>query len=129
MRVKLAGMYAGTGALLSGVDTYSGLVLIKSCEARAEEMVRACRHSKLAWKWLERIVSGSDITSCVIGHGLMLYAIMAHQGKLVKNEQILAMTGYAEWQVMAPPPGMNDASSKAGNTGDTGQTVARGVQE
>jgi len=112
MRIKLAGMYAGTGAFLAGFQPYSGLVLIQHAGERAEEVVRACRHNKEAWKWLERIVSGSDITNALIGHGMMAYAIMAQNRRLPKNEQLLQLFGYAEWQVMMPPPGMEDAKDR-----------------
>jgi hypothetical protein len=147
MRVRLATMYAGLGATVAGFKAYTGIVLIKSAEDRAEEVVRACRHNKAAWQWLERIVSGSDLTTCLLGHGIMLYAIMSHSEKsrLPKNEQLLQMFGYADWQVLAPPQSMGEpniikengrsemtqaeynAFTRARNTGDTGDHVATGV--
>jgi hypothetical protein len=118
MRVKLAGMYAGLGAGIAGFQPYSGIVLIKSAGDRAEEVVRACRHSKEAWKWLERITSSSDLAGCLIGHGIMLYAIMSYNGRLAKNEQLLQMFGYADWQIMAPPEGMEQHADTDGYTGN-----------
>jgi hypothetical protein len=135
MRVRLATMYAGCGAFLAGFRPYAGIVLIKSAEDRAEEVVRACRHNKAAWMWLERIVSGSDLTSCLLGHGIMLYAIMSHSEKsrLPKNEQLLQMFGYADWQVLGAPangaePFMKqDYGNANGHTGDISGTMATGV--
>lgn len=130
MKTKLAMMYASLGAAVSGFKPYAGLALIKHAESRAEEVVRACRHSKAAWHWLERIVSGSDVTSCLIGHGIMLYAIMAQSGRLPKNDPLLQMFGLAEWQVLGtPPPGMEfmNATGTNFNTGSNEQRVATGV--
>jgi hypothetical protein len=122
-------MYAGAGAFVAGFKPYAGIVLIKSAETRAEEVVRACRHNKDAWKWLERIVSGSDLTTCLLGHGLMLYAIMSHgeKSRLPKNNELLQMFGYADWQVLVPPPGMEAYGNANGHTGDISGTVATGV--
>lgn len=118
MRIKIAGMYAGLGAGIAGFQPYSGLVLIKSAADRAEEVVRACRHHKEAWKWLERITSSSDLAGCLLGHGIMLYAIMSFNGRLAKNEQLLQMFGYAEYQIMAPPEGLQNHVSTDTNTGN-----------
>lgn len=117
MRIKLAGMYAGLGAGIAGFQPYSGLILIKSAGDRAEEVVKACRHNKEAWKWLERITSSSDLAGCLLGHGIMLYAIMSYNGRLAKNPQLLQMFGYAEEQIMAPPPGMEQFPKESNTTG------------
>jgi hypothetical protein len=104
--VKLASLYATIGAMISSFDMYAGLILIKLADDRSEEVVRACRHNKSAWRWLERIVNSSDVGSCIVGHGLMLYAILVHAGRLKGDVNNLAMFGLAEYQIMAPPPGM-----------------------
>jgi hypothetical protein len=127
MRVKLATLYAGLGAGLAGFKPYAGIVLIKCAEARAEEVVRACRHSKAAWRWLERIVSSSDVTTCLLGHGIMLYAIMAQMGRLPKNDQLLHMFGYAEEQVMGPPMEWKPDGNANGYTGDLKEQLATGI--
>lgn len=86
----------------SSFDIYVGLVIIKNAQDRSTEMVRACRHNKIAWKWLEAFVNSSDTASCIMGHGLMIYAIMVHSGRLRGDVGSLALFGYAEHQVFEP---------------------------
>lgn len=103
---KLTSWYATIGLFVAGTDAYDGVLLIKSSKARSEEVVKACRHNKQAWNVLTRMTEASDIGNLIVGHGLMLYAILAHHGKAVRNDPLLAQLGYHESQILAPPPEM-----------------------
>lgn len=111
---KYASIYAMMGVFLSARDTYDGMVLIGSAQKRAEELVRAARHDKRVMKVLEKIANSSDIGSALLGHGLMLYAILAHHGRIKKNDMLLIQLGYHETQVLGEEASAN-GSNATGN--------------
>jgi hypothetical protein len=111
VRIRLAELYALIGTLLAGANMYAGVVIAKNANVRAEEVVRAARHDKTMWKWVERVANGSDMGNLLVGHGLMVWAILIQAGRLPGDVNKLAALGYAEWQVLAPPPGMEDGST------------------
>jgi hypothetical protein len=99
-------MYAGLGALTFGIRPYAGMVLMKSAEARSEELIRMARHNAFLWKWLEYFADSSDTFNFITGHGVMLWAILSQLGRVKGNPAIFSMAGLTEEQIMAPPPGM-----------------------
>lgn len=101
----LAGQYAGIGFLVTGFDAYTGVMLIKEAEKRATELVNVARHHKKMMEFLKRLAAGNDYMTCILGHGIMLYAIASHFGR-VPQTPILAAMGLSEEQILAPPPGM-----------------------
>lgn len=103
----LAGQYAGIGFLVTGFDAYTGVVLIKEAEKRATELVNVARHHKKMMEFLKRLAAGNDYMTCLLGHGIMIYAIASHFGR-VPQTPILTAMGLSEAQVLAPPPGMEE---------------------
>jgi hypothetical protein len=112
---KLTSLYGTIGIFTAGVDAYDGILLIKCAEQRAEEVVRAARHNKAVWNILVKVVEGGDLGSLIIGHTLMVYAILAHHGRAKKNELLLQQIGYSEEIILAPPEGMNGHVSEGLN--------------
>ena len=99
----LAGLYASIGMLVASADTYTGVLLMQHAEKRATELVDVAKHHPEMMKWLERLTTSNDYITCIIGHGIMTYAILAHFGR-VPNAPIIAAMGMSEAQVLAPPP-------------------------
>jgi len=108
-------MYAGVGAGVFGFSPYSGMVLMQSSHARSEELIRAARHNPVVWKWIEYFANSSDTFNLICGHGIMLWAIFAHTGRIKGNPAIFQMAGLSEEQIMAPPPNMPEMSQEEMN--------------
>ena len=121
---KYAALYATLGVFVSSRDTYDGVLLMKCAQARAEELIRAARHDKRVYGFLEKVANGSDVGTCIIGHTMMLYAILSHHGRIKGNDQLLAGLGYHEAQVLAPPPGMSQQSSPSQQEAMNGYATA-----
>lgn len=92
--------YAGIGFLLTRWDTYDGLLIITESEKRAKELLRVAQHHKGMMDTIERIVGGNDYIALATGHGLMLYAILAHHGRIKGDQLFLAQIGYHERQIV-----------------------------
>ena len=103
----LAGLYATIGMLVGSADTYTGVLLMQSDNKRAEELVAVARHHKKMMEVLKQLTTSNDYITCIMGHGMMAYAILAHYGKEPQTPLITAM-GMSEAQVLAPPPGMEE---------------------
>lgn len=114
---KLSTAYATIGIFVANSDVYDGLILMQNAEKRAEEVIRAARHNKAVYGWIEKIVNGSDLSAAIVGHAMMFFAIMAHHGRMKMPENILMAFGYHESQILTPPPGMNEDGSPGGNFG------------
>lgn len=103
----LAGLYATIGMLVGSADTYTGVLLMQSANKRAEELVAVARHHKKMMEVLKQLTTSNDYITCIMGHGMMAYAILAHFGQVPQTPLIAAM-GMSEAQVLAPPPGMEE---------------------
>ncbi len=118
---RFAGLYAFAGMITARRDLYDGLLIVKSSDARAEEVIRWARNNKRAWKLLVQLLDVSDFGNMVLGHAMMGYAILSHH-RGGGNEVILQKYGYTEAQVFAafqPPDTMN------GNTPDGSSSTER----
>lgn len=96
---ELSALYATLGMAVSAVDTYTGALLIQRAEQRASELVAVAKHHPGMLKMLSQVTAGNDYIACIIGHGTMLYAVMAHFGQLPKHP-ILTDLGLSESQVL-----------------------------
>lgn len=97
---ELTGLYATIGMLVSGVDAYTGVLLIQQAEKRATEMVNVARHHKEMLAFLKRLTTSNDYIACIMGHGMMAYAILAHF-KRVPDHPFLQAVGMSEDQIIA----------------------------
>jgi hypothetical protein len=96
--------YTGLGGMICAVDTYAGLVIMKSAEVRSMEAVKAARHHKQVWQALEKFVYGGDVFAFFAGHGLMIFAILVHAGRIKSNaklDMLLALSGYHERSILS----------------------------
>lgn len=100
LALKFTEMYATVGLFVSAADAYDGIVLMKQSSNRANELIRAARHDKRMYAFLEKFANGSDLGGFILGHILMFYAIMAHHGRVTANQLLLAQLGYHESQVL-----------------------------
>lgn len=92
----LAGMYATIGIAVTAFDMYDGMIIIQKSVDRAKEMVNVAKHHPSFLKLLKQITKSNDYIVALSGHGLMLYAIMAHHGRIPANMVLLQQTGYAD---------------------------------
>lgn len=115
IRKRYEGMYAGLGAGIFAFRPYAGMVLIQSANARSDELIRAARHNPIVWKWLEYFANSSDSFNFIVGHGVMLWAILSEMGRLHGNPAIFKMAGLSIEQVMSSPPGMPEMSQEEMN--------------
>jgi hypothetical protein len=99
-------MYTALGAGTFGFRPYAGMALMRYAKERSEELIRMARHYPFLWKWLEYFADSSDTMAFLIGHGVMLWAILSEAGRLKGNSAIFNLAGLAPEQVMAPPPNM-----------------------
>ncbi len=97
---KLAAFYGTVGFLLTQVNIYDGVVVIKGSEDRATEVVLVARKHKWLMEFLERMVETNDYVLLTVGHGMMLYAILANHGRIKANESVLAQFGYHPSQLI-----------------------------
>jgi deferrochelatase/peroxidase EfeB len=106
LRKKYEGMYTAVGAATFGFRPYAGMVLMRYAKDRSEELIRMARHYPFLYKWLEYFADSSDSFTFVIGHGIMLWAIMSEMGRLRGNPAVFGMMGLNPEQIMQPLPGM-----------------------
>ncbi len=98
---------------------YDGVLFIQQAENRARELVRVAeRHPKML-AMLKQMVKGNAYVSLGMGHGLMMYAILAHHGRIKADQQFLTQWGYAEEQVLAPPPEIQQQEAMNGHYAGT----------
>lgn len=105
-------MYAGIGAATFGFRPYAGMVLMRYSKERSEELIRAARHNPFIYKWLEYFANSSDTLNLILGHGIMLWAILHELGTLKGNPAIFQMAGLSVEQIMAPPPNMPEMTKE-----------------
>jgi hypothetical protein len=98
---NLTQAYATAGVFISGRNQYDGMILIMCAEQRAQEMALALSHNKQIFELVERVFAQGDITKCIVGHGLMVYAILANHNRMPRNDILLQQLGYAPGQVFA----------------------------
>lgn len=79
---EVAGLYENVGFLLSMRDPITGLIVIKSAEDRATELVNVAKHHKKFMEVLKRITKGNDYWACFWGHMSMVMAILAVHGRV-----------------------------------------------
>ena len=94
--------YAACGLFATRFDIYDGVLLIKESQNRAVELVKVARHHKWLYAFLERAVETNDYLVALAGHGMMLYGMLAHHGRLKADEAFLAANGLSEKQILAP---------------------------
>lgn len=99
---ELSGFYATIGLFVARADAYDGMLLIGESEKRATEVIMVARHHAGMLKVIERIVTGNDYISLIMGHGIMLYAILANHGRVQADPVLLHQYGYTHEQVLAP---------------------------
>jgi hypothetical protein len=102
LAMQLSGLYATIGIFVTRFDTYDGMLLISESEKRAQEVIMVARHHKGVLAIIERIVTGNDYVSLLMGHGVMLYAILANHGRVQADPVFLHQYGYSKEQVLAP---------------------------
>lgn len=78
----LTELYENIGALIALRDPLTGLIIIKSAEQRATELVNVAKHHKKLLEILRRIAKGGDYGACVMGHVSMIIAILAVHGRM-----------------------------------------------
>lgn len=138
LKENVAGTYASIGILVSSRDSYDGMVILSSAEARATELVAVASHNKRLFELLERVFTQGDTMKMFIGHGIMVYAIMVHHNRLPGNPVLLQQFGYTEAQLFAqfmpptaPSPnenvqyGQSTPSASNGLTPDNTSSVYR----
>lgn len=94
-------MYATIGIAVTAFDMYDGMIIIQKSVDRAKEMVNVAKHHPPFLKLLKQITKSNDYIVALSGHGLMLYAIMAHHGRIPANMVLLQQTGYADIPIVA----------------------------
>lgn len=102
------------GIALVNVDPYDAMLMLRTSGRHAELIVRAARHDKRVWDVLERLTQSSDFVALASFEGLLLYAILAHHGRLPKNDTLLQQFGYSEAQILEVPEGMNGNAAPTG---------------
>lgn len=110
---RLSHVYGTVGILLMPRDPYDGMLIISQSANRAEETIKAARHNKQVIAFIEKALNQTDLGTCIVGHAMMFYAIMAHHNRLPKNDLLLLSLGYTEQQVLQPPPGVSQNGHNA----------------
>lgn len=87
----LTGLYFLLGATVAGVKPVAGQIIMEKSGDRATELVNACKRNPKALKWLRRITKSSDLTTCVVGHGAMIYAVMIAADRIPLSPRALPM--------------------------------------
>lgn len=95
---ELTGLYATIGIIVGGVDKYTGTLIMMSAEQRATELVNVARHHKKMMDFLKAMTASNDYLACIMGHGMMAYAILAHFDRVPQTPALYAM-GLAEEQM------------------------------
>lgn len=99
LAAELAGLYAGVGALVTGIKPLPGLIIISCAEERATEVVKVARHYPKMLAALEKLVETNDQMQCAIGHGVMFLAILVSVDRLRMGQGLAAVLdkmGYGE---------------------------------
>ena len=94
---NLTGLYTGVGAIVAGLRSLPGQIIMGSAAARAEEVVRFARHHKDVLEALEKLVESNDTFNMIVGHGAMLFAILVSLDRIKvgpRSAAILQATGY-----------------------------------
>lgn len=117
LSMELAGFYAGIGMVVSSFNTYDGVLIISQSEQRATELVAAARHNKQVYKWVERLAHSNDMIAAIVGHGVMVYALMANHGRIEPNPVILHKFGMSKEQVLGLIPGLSEVGSNGAGSG------------
>lgn len=78
----LTALYENLGALIALRDPLTGLIVIKSAEERATELINVAKHHKKMLEVLRRIAKGGDYGACIMGHLSMIMAILAVHGRM-----------------------------------------------
>src|SRR6266568_2742459 len=101
---KLTEFYATIGLFVSRASIYDGVLIMRESENRARELVAVAQHHKGMLAVLEQLVESNDYITMTVGHGMMVYAILAHHGRVKADVQILSKFGYLEEQVLGTLP-------------------------
>lgn len=96
-------MYTALGGLTFGVRPYAGMAIMRYAKERSEELIRMARHYPFLYKWLEYFADSSDSFNFIVGHGVMLWAILSEMGRMRGNPAVFGIAGLNPEQVMAPP--------------------------
>lgn len=91
MAAKMAGLYGSVGAMLFLVNPTDGTILLSGAGDRGKEIVMVARHHPQMWKALEVMTTASDYTPFIIGHGMMIVAILQNHNVLPSDlSQLMA---------------------------------------
>lgn len=101
LTAMVAGFYGMVGMAVMNRDLYDGAIIIKTAEDRAKEVLEVAKLHPWLMKFLEKAEKGNAYGSLILGHGMVLYAIMAHHDRLPKSP-LLATYGYSEEQLGLP---------------------------
>ncbi len=66
------------GSLIYPFDQFTGQLVIAEAPKRAQELILMARHNKQFLTFLKKAVKQSDYVSFIVGHGSMVYLILAH---------------------------------------------------
>jgi hypothetical protein len=94
----IAGVYGMVGMAVMQRDIYDGAIITKGAEERAKEVMEVAKLHPWLMQFLEKMEKGNAYGSLILGHGMVLYAILAHHDRLPKSP-LLASYGYAEEQL------------------------------
>jgi len=112
---NIASIYGTMGVFLAGRNQYDGMVLISGAHDRATEVVNVAAHNKRNFELLERIFAQGDFMKMVVGHGAMIYAILANHDRIPKNPILLQQLGYLPEQLFAKFESAQNASTASSN--------------
>lgn len=115
LTAQLTGFYAAIGMMVTRADMYDGLLLMKESENRAKELIAVASHHKGMLNILEKLVESNDYITLTIGHGMMIYAMLAHHKRLKGDAFMLAQFGYSEQQVLGPMYQPSEEESQNGH--------------
>jgi hypothetical protein len=100
---SLAGFYAVAGNLAASVNLYDGVLLIKGAEDRATEVVRVAMVNPRMMKIIDQMIEGNVYFNLVMGHGIILMAILMNHGRIPSNPALLMPFGLLPEQVLPLP--------------------------